>query len=97
MASNNALRSSLVEETRWLNSLSEEQRRAYVNSIIENLIRSVRKIIAEPNPLEQLKLAQLLLEEARSKAQTLIPPIMYMIKPEFQPTFIKILDEFSAL
>lgn len=88
---------ALITETRWLMSLSPEDRVEYVNNVIQSLADSIKQIATQKSNLDKLKLAQQLFEEINDKATTLMPPIIYCIKPEFQPTFIRLLKEFAAM
>ncbi|MEM2946558.1 MAG: hypothetical protein QXI87_09500 [Thermoproteota archaeon] len=87
----------LIAETRWLLSLPEEARIAYVNSVLKNLAEGLKQIAKTEAPLEKLKQAQQFFEELNSKANVIMPPVIYAIRPEFHETFKALLKELSNL
>ena len=92
-----SIEEQLEKETRWLMSLPEKQRTEYVNQVLESIAESIRRIASQPNNMEKLQMAKALFDELNKKSTTIIPPVIYAIRPEFQHAFIKILKEASNL
>lgn len=88
------LRQKLVSETRWLLTLEEAERIEYVRAIIDGLAKSIKKISTYEGSIpEKVALINAFLQELDEKAPTLIPPITYAIKPEYQEIFKTFLNQ----
>ena len=88
------LRQKLVLETRWLMTLEETERVEYVRGVINGLAQSFRKISSyEGNIPEKVAIINAFLQELDEKAPTLIPPITYAIKDEYQDVFRTFLNQ----
>lgn len=86
---------ALVLETQALMAISEEQRFEYVKGVLESLAAGLMALLKEKTKIKQAKMAQQLFQELDEKSITLMPPIIYTIKPEFQPVYIKLLQELA--
>ena len=91
------LEERLAAETRWLMSLAPEARTQYVKGVIESLGDSFKEMFNVKGKIKLAKTADNFLKELNDKATTLIPPIVYSMKLEFQPIYLRFLEEVSAL
>lgn len=78
----------LLEETRWLLSLEQDERTEYVRGVFSSISNSIAAIAtAEGGLKDKLNMVNNFLIELDEKSPELIPPITYAVKPEFQEAF----------
>jgi len=78
-----------------LADLTEEERIEYVNQIIRSIADALKRIASEKSPLVQLQLAKQLKTELEQQADTILPVILYAIKPEFRQTFLELIEALA--
>ncbi len=84
----------IVEETRWLLNLPEPERTVYIRDIISGLSKTIKQISNHQGGMaEKLALINGFIQELDEKADILIPPITYAIKPEFQEVFRSFINQ----
>jgi len=91
-----AFNEALDRETKELMAMSPENRYTYVVNVIESLAQGIKHITEIKKKIPQAKAAEQFLIELNINAPTLIPPIMYIIKPEYQQIFIRLLQSMSG-
>lgn len=91
-----AFNDALDQETRDLMAMTPEARYKYVVSVIESLGQGIKHITEIPKKIPQARAAEQFLIELDVNAATLIPPIMYMIKPDYQQIFIRLIQSMSG-
>jgi len=87
---------ALDRETVELMAMTPEKRYGYVVSVIESLGQGIKHITEIKQKIPQAKAAEQFLKELNTNASTLIPPIMYMLKPEYRPIFTNLLQSMSG-
>jgi len=87
---------ALVRETQELMAMPEAERFKYVVGVVEGLSEGLKEILKEKKRITQAKLAQQFFKELNDKTTTLMPPIIYTIKAEFQEVYIRVLREIGA-
>ncbi len=87
---------ALDRETKTLMDMMPEKRYNYVVSVIESLAQAIKNIAEIKKKIPQAKAAEQFLNELNVNASTLIPPIMFMIKSEYQQVFVGLLQSMSG-
>ncbi|GAH57811.1 unnamed protein product [marine sediment metagenome] len=90
-----AFNQALDHETKKLMTLTPETREQHVISIVDWLIVEIHMVKKQKNPALQREALIKLFDKLNKGAPKIIPPIMYMFKPEFQLQFIRILQSMS--
>lgn len=88
---------ALLQETRWLYSLTPEDRTRYVTETIEFLSKALKQIAKEESQTEALGKLLKFVDELDEKQTTLLPPIKYLFRPEFLPVVDDLFDDFAAI
>jgi len=91
-----AFEEALDQETKELMDMTPENRYTYIVNIIESLAQGIKQIIEIKKKIPQAKAAEQYLNELNVNASTLIPPIMFMLKPEYQQVFIRLLQSMAG-
>ncbi|GAG69932.1 unnamed protein product [marine sediment metagenome] len=87
---------ALDRETKELMAMKPESRYTYVVNVIESLSQGIKQIISIKKKIPQAKAAEQFLNELNINAPTLIPPIMFMLKPEYRPIFNRLLESMAG-
>ena len=91
-----AFEEALDRETKELMDMLPELRYTYVVNIIESLAKGIKQITEIKKKIPQAKAAEQFLNELNVNASTLIPPIMFMIKSEYQQVFVRLLQSMEG-
>ena len=87
---------ALDRETAELMAMTPEKRYGYVKNVIASLAQGIKYIVDIKKKIPQAKAAEQFLKELNTNAPTLIPPIMYIIKPDYQQVFISLLQSMAG-
>ena len=91
-----AFNEALDRETKELMDMTPENRYTYIVNIVESLAKGIKQITEIKKKIPQAKAAEQFFIELNINAPTLIPPIMYIIKPDYQQVFIRLLQSMSG-
>ena len=91
-----AFEEALDRETKELMDMLPELRYTYVVNIIESLAKGIKQIAEIKKKIPQAKAAEQFLNELNVNASTLSPPIMFMIKSEYQQVFVRLLQSMEG-
>lgn len=87
---------ALERETTELMAMTPKNRYKYVVSVIESLIMGIKKVIEIKKKIPKGIAADQFLIELNLNAHELIPPVLFMVKPEYRPIFNRLLRSMSG-
>ena len=84
-------------EVRYFLSLDKEERDEYVKKMILSLAETIKKLAQEKNPINLVAKARQLLKELEDKNVEIEVPLLYAMKPQYQPVIIELLNQFEEI
>lgn len=83
----------LIREKKTIDALPPTKRAAYVKNMVEYLCSEIQTVLAIEGKGRQIVEAFKLLSKLKTDMVTIVGALLYMLKPEYESTFMELIIE----